>query len=113
MYWRLILQQYDTNAIKVLSKSNNKLIGRIKKDQSASLAKSWDGTNIKLASKGEKLVAVGTIVNSGNGYEQSVQVEYRKVMIDGADGGGKVGAGVGGAGVTAKALLKRMDNPLY
>ena len=53
---------------------------------------------------------MGTIVNSGNGYEQSVQVEYRKVMIDGADGGGKVGAG---AGVTAKALLKRMDNPLY
>ena len=57
---------------------------------------------------------MGTIVNSGNGFEQSVQVEYRKVMIDGADGGGNVAAaGVGGAGVTAKALLKRMDNPLY
>ena len=58
---------------------------------------------------------MGTIVNSGNGFEQSVQVEYRKVMIDGDDGGGNVGAGagVGGAGVTAKALLKRMDNPLY
>ncbi|KAL7535233.1 hypothetical protein ACHAXR_006356 [Thalassiosira sp. AJA248-18] len=73
--------QYDSNAIKVVN-SSNRIVGRIKKEDAASLSQTLeriDAINAKLQSKGEQLITDGTILDAGNGYTQSVQVEFKKM----------------------------------
>ena len=74
-------QKYDSNAIMVINKSKQQ-IGHIKGTEAAPTSMSWDSLNAVLKPKGECLVATGTILDAGNGYEQSVQVEFKKIVID-------------------------------
>ena len=69
------LQKYDPNAVKVVNKFNQQ-VGHIKKEHAAGLAKSWDNSTTEL-------VAEGTIVNAGNGWEQSVDVTFRAANTGG------------------------------
>ena len=73
-------QKYDTNAIKVVN-SNKKQIGHIKGTTAATTSKTWDSQNAALKSKGECILAMGTILDSGNEYEQSVMVVFKKVQL--------------------------------
>lgn len=63
---------------------SNQIIGRIKKEHAAGLSKSLDKSKVQL-------VVEGTIMNAGNGWEQSVSVQIFKA----ADTGG--GSGVASA----------------
>ena len=70
---RFDLQQYDSNAIKVLN-SAHRLIGRINKVSAAPISQKWDSVQ----SKGERLVAKGTILDGGDGFNQTVSVVFVK-----------------------------------
>ena len=68
------LQQYDSNAIKVLN-SAHRLIGRINKVSAAPISQKWDSVR---SLGGERLVAKGTILDGGDGFNQTVSVVFVK-----------------------------------
>ena len=56
-------------------------IGHIKATSATHTSKTWDNKNAALQFKGEHLMAIGTILNDGNGYEQLVRVEFKVIEM--------------------------------
>mmetsp|Transcript_31361 Transcript_31361/g.66013 ORF Transcript_31361/g.66013 Transcript_31361/m.66013 type:complete len:306 (+) Transcript_31361:79-996(+) len=70
--------KYDPNAIKVIN-SSKRQIGHIKKEHATPLSKALDQINSDLP-KGQSVLAAGTILDAGDGYQQLVQVVYKKMV---------------------------------
>ena len=58
--------------------SAKRSVGHIKKEDAAPLSQTLKSINDSLKAKGEIMIAVGAILNAGNGYQQTVGVVFEK-----------------------------------
>eukprot|EP00985_Skeletonema_marinoi_P026319 scaffold20315_cov87-Skeletonema_marinoi.AAC.2 len=77
--------KYDPNAVKVVNGSGQ-LIGHIAKDKAAILSPKIKEMQEDLQSQNlKKLVVEGTIISVSDGYQQSVQVEFKEISNETCD----------------------------
>lgn len=76
---KVTLIREDSSAIKVVNKSKQ-YIGRIQDEEAIHLCKTWDSLDVLPTPKGMRTVAMGTILDAGDKYKQSVRVEFQPVV---------------------------------
>ena len=69
---------YDTNAVKVVN-GYGQLIGRIEKSKAAVLSPKMKKLEEEYHKQQLKLLVEGTIQNAGDGWQQLVEVEFKKI----------------------------------
>lgn len=78
----VLFQEYDPNAVKVVNGSG-KVIGHIAKDKAAALSpKMKEIQENLLHSQHLQLIVEGTIISVSDGYQQSVQVEFKEAEVE-------------------------------
>eukprot|EP00984_Skeletonema_dohrnii_P020347 scaffold9889_cov96-Skeletonema_dohrnii-CCMP3373.AAC.1 len=76
--------KYDPNAVRVVNGSGQQ-IGHVAKDKAAILSPKIKEMQEELHSQNMKLVVEGTIISVSDGYQQSVQVEFKEISNETCD----------------------------